>query len=245
VDKKKQKEIIDYLLPDLKRVAYHIYKSIPPTDNVDFEDLLHEAIVGVLTASKKLKENSFDNNGQLKPFAKNYLLLRAKGAIFDFLRKLDFGSKNIRFYEKKIKHAYAELRKQLGREPTEEEVAQFLDISVEQLNKLHEKIAFSYVLSLEEVFSKPYEKDFLNFEKFLKSESKDIEEIIERKELINILKKGLAQLDDKELLVLQLYFFEELRIEDIAKILGLTPGRITQIKKQAIKKLKEYMENFL
>ena len=85
----------------------------------------------------------------------------------------------------------------------------------------------------------------MNFEKFLKSESKDIEEIIERKELINILKKGLAQLDDKELLVLQLYFFEELRIEDIAKILGLTPGRITQIKKQAIKKLKEYMENFL
>ncbi len=235
-------KVIFELLPQIEKIARGVYHQLPE-GSVELQDLVNEAVVGILKAIKRLKKDSFNPDGSLKNYAKSYLLKRAKGAIFDYLRSLDFGSKRLREKEKHLKETIERLRRKLKREPTEEEIAQELQISVDELRKLFEEISFSYILSLEEIFQNNPVSE--NFEDFIASKGWEIEKQIERKELIQRLKEALNKLSQKELLVLQLYFFESLKTEEIAHILELTPGRITQLKKSALKKLYEEMKKYL
>jgi len=229
------------LLPAIKNIARKIYKHLP-YGSVDLNELVDEGVIGALKAMEHLKENSFEQNGKLKAHAKKYILLRAKGSIYDFLRSLDFGAKNIREKEKKLEKIRDTLRRKLNREPTEEEIAQYMGISTEELNQLKEKIGVSYMLSLEELFR----EEILgkNYENFIKSEG-NVEDFVEKKELVGKIKEALTKLSQKEQLVLYLLFYEELKITDIAHILEVSPGRVTQIKNSALRKLRKELSKFV
>ena len=240
--KEKRNRAILTLLPAIRKIAKQIYSHLPEGSGTELEDLVNEGVLAVLRAFKDLKKGSLDKEGNLSPEAKNYLLIRAKGAMFDYLRSLDFGAKNIRSAEKKIERVKEELRQKLGREPTEEELAAALGIPLEELVKLEDKIGFSYLLSLEEVFN---EKNYKGgFEAFLPN-GENVEREVEKRELLSKLVQALKKLDDREVLVLQLVFFEGLKTQDIADILNLSLGRVAQIKKRALKKLYKEMERYL
>ncbi len=238
--KEKRNRLVLSLLPQIKRMAAEIYRHLPE-GSVDFDELVNEAVLAVLEASKRLRRESFNGDGSLTPQARSFLLIRAKGAMFDYLRSLDFGSKKLRESERKLEEARNKLRQKLGREPTERELASLLGVEEGEILKLEEKISFSYLLSLEEVFAKTTQG---NFENFL-SDGGDVEREVERRELVKRLKEALGKLDGRELLVLQLLFFEGLKASHVAQILDISPGRITQIKKKALKKLAEEMERYL
>ncbi|RTZ58809.1 MAG: hypothetical protein DSZ31_05025 [Gammaproteobacteria bacterium] len=148
----------------------------------------------------------------------------------------------LREWEKKLEDARKRLTEKLGREPTEKELAQELNVDESWLVKLEEKIGFSYILSLEEIFSRNRFKE--GFEGVI-GDRFSVEETVERKELIEKLKKALEKLDDREVLVLQLTFFEELKTQHIAEILNISVGRVAQIKKKALQKLAKEMKRFL
>ena len=133
------------------------------------------------------------------------------------------------------------LREKLKREPTDEEVAEFLGIDLEELYRLEEKISFSYFLSLEEIFNENFKG---GYENFVTSPS-NVEREVEKRELIRKLTEALKILNDKEVLVLQLLFFENLKTQEVAKVLDLSTGRVTQLKKSALRKLAKAMERFL
>ena len=116
-------------------------------------------------------------------------------------------------------------------------------MSVEELRQLEEKVSFSYILSLEELFNEQLFKG--GFENYLKGNGESAEEIAERRELLSKLTEALGKLNDRELLVLQLVFYEGLKTEHIARILEISPGRVTQIKKRALQKLAKEMERYL
>lgn len=240
--KEERNRLVISLLPDIRKIAKEVYRHLPDGSSVEPDDLINEGVLAVLRSFGSLKKGSVEN-GRLTPQARRYLLIRAKGAIFDFLRSLDFGAKNIRQKEKEIERVRDLLREKLKREPTEEEVAKELQMSVEELRQLEEKVSFSYILSLEELFREELFKG--GFENHLKSGGESAEEIAERRELLQKLTEALGKLTERELLVLQLVFYEGLKTEHIAKILEISPGRVAQIKKKALKKLAKEMERYL
>jgi RNA polymerase sigma factor for flagellar operon FliA len=240
VKEQKQKVVLS-LLPKIRKIAGEIYRNLPEGASVDLEDLIHEGVLAVLKAFGKLKKGSIDKNGNLSAEAKSFLLIRAKGAMFDYLRSLDFGSKQVRRKEKEIEQIRETLREKLGREPTEEELAKELNISSEELFRLEEKIGFSYILSLEEIFNTRLGK---GFENFLPSEGEPEREV-EKRELLKKLTEALKLLEENELLILQLLFYENLKTREVAKVLDISPGRVSQIKKQALKKLENYLKRFV
>jgi RNA polymerase sigma factor for flagellar operon FliA len=226
----KDKEAILKYLPLVKSIAYRIYKHLP--DAVDLNDLIGYGILAVVEALPKLDESK-------NPEA--YLRLRIKGAMYDYLRSLDFGSKSLRKREKEIKAKLEELTNQLGREPTDEELIKALGYKPEEFYSDLQKISASHLLSLddlfkegrsyEEVFSSPVEEN---------PEEKAIKQNLREKIL-----KAIEDLDHREKLVLQLIFYEEIPAKEVAKLLKVSTARVSQIKESALSKLREKLKDMV
>ncbi len=227
-DREREELILKYL-PLVKSIAFTVKRHIPPT--IDVRDLIGHGIIGLIKALERL-------DTQRNP--ESYLKIRIRGAIYDYLRSLDFGSRRIREKERRIKEALRELQEELGREPTDEEVTKKLGKDVEELQYDLSKIPFSYILNLDDIFT----EERRSYEEVLDSKKIDVEKEVVRKDLIEKLKKAIDNLDDREKLVIQLFFYEELPLKEIAQILGCSISRVSQIKGEAISKLRRFMREF-
>ncbi len=226
---KEREELILKYLPLVKSIAFTIKRHLPPT--IDVRDLMGHGIIGLIKALEKL-------DAQRNP--ESYLRIRIRGAIYDYLRSLDFGSRRIREKEKKIKEALKYLTESLGREPTDEEIAEYLGEEVGSLQHDLNKISFSYILNLEDIFT----EEKRSYEEVIGSKGENVEEQVVKKDLIEKLKKAIEKLDEREKLVIQLIFYEELPLKHVAEILNCSISRVSQIKGEAIEKLKKLMKDF-
>ena len=227
--KSEREELILKYIPLVKSIAYGIHKKLPSC--VDLDDLVGYGIVGLVEAIDRLDTSK----GSI-----TYIKLRIKGAIYDYLRSLDFLSRSSRDREKKIKSAFEHLLSVYGREPTDEEVANYLGISLEDLYKELEKLSFSHFLSLDEIFS-----DGRSYEELFPSKEDQPEEEIIRKDIRDKVINAIRELDDREQLVLQLIFYEDLPLKAVADILGVSVARVSQIKMNALEKLREKLKNLV
>jgi RNA polymerase sigma factor for flagellar operon FliA len=226
----KDKEAILKYLPLVKSIAYRIYKHLQ--DAVDLNDLIGYGILAVMEALPKLDESK-------NPEA--YLRLRIKGAMYDYLRSLDFGSKSLRKREKEIKAKLEELTNQLGREPTDEELIKALGYKPEEFYSDLQKISASHLLSLDDLFreGRSYEEVFSS-----PVEENPEEKAIKQDQREKIL-KAIEDLDHREKLVLQLIFYEEIPAKEIAKLLKVSTARVSQIKESALGKLREKLKDMV
>jgi len=222
-------ELVLKYLPLVRSIAFSLKKHLPST--VDVRDLIGHGIIGLLKALERL-------DAQKNP--ESYLKIRIRGAMYDYLRSLDFGSRKVREKERKIKEAMRELQEELGREPTDEEVARRLGKDVEDLKEDLSKISFSYILSLEDLFS----EEKRSYEEVLRSKGVGVEEETIRKDLIEKLRDAIDRLSEREKLVIQLIFYEELPLREVARVLGCSVSRVSQIKGTAIEKLRKFMKGF-
>jgi RNA polymerase sigma factor for flagellar operon FliA len=224
------KEAILKYLPLVKSIAYRIYKHLP--DAVDLNDLIGYGILAVVEALPKLDESK-------NPEA--YLRLRIKGAMYDYLRSLDFGSKSLRKREKEIKAKLEELTNQLGREPTDEELIKALGYKPDEFYSDLQKISASYLLSLDDLF-----KEGRNYEEvFSSSVEESPEEKAIKQDLREKILKAIEDLDHREKLVLQLIFYEEIPAKEVAKLLKVSTARVSQIKESALSKLREKLKDMV
>ncbi len=226
---KEREELILRYLPLVKGIAFNLKKNLP--DSVDVRDLVGYGILGLIRAIDNLKELNTKR-------AETYIRLRIKGAIYDYLRSLDFGSRQIREKEKKIKGVMEKLKEKLGREPTDEEIAKELNIPVEELMNLLHKISFSHVLSLEEAFK----ESVRDYEEVLSSEGSNVEEEVINREFEDRLREAIKKLPEKEKLVIQLIFYEELPMKEVAKLLNCSVSRVAQIKSSALSRLRKKLK---
>ncbi|NPA32033.1 MAG: FliA/WhiG family RNA polymerase sigma factor [Aquificae bacterium] len=224
-EQSEREELILRYLPLVKGIAYNIKKHLP--DDVDVRDLIGYGIIGLIKGVDRL-------NTQDPKRAERYLKLRIKGAIYDYLRSLDFGSRHIREKEKRVREALERLKEKLGREPSDEEVARELGISVDELIRTLKKISFSYILSLEEVFRENV-RDFSE----LISSGEDVEQRVIKKDFERRLREAISELPQREKLVIQLVFYEGLPLKEVAKVLGTSVSRVAQIKSRALSRLRE------
>ncbi|MBF0498633.1 MAG: RNA polymerase sigma factor WhiG [Candidatus Riflebacteria bacterium] len=212
----------------VKYVAGRIAVNLP--SNVEFDDLVSYGILGLIDAIDK-----YDPCRAVK--FKTYAKTRIRGAIFDELRVLDWTPRSIRQKARKLEKAYAKLEGKLGRDATDEEIAEYLKIDISELHKLFDETKKSLLLSLDEIFYDDEEgSSRFDFVENQKSDNPQLK--IEESEAKKILAEAIGKLNDRERLVITLYYYEDLTSKEIGKILGVSDSRVSQLHTKAILRLR-------
>jgi len=219
-------------LPQVRLIARRIHDRLP--ESVTLDDLISTGTVGLIGAIDR-----FDASHNVK--LKTYAEYKIRGAILDSLRGLDWAPRQQRKRAKMIEAAIAAAEQRLHRTPNEEEIAQELGLSVAQYHEWLVEIRGLNVGSLE---SAPPDED--NNRDLLRFIADDQEEWpsrqLERSELKRLLAATIARMPDIEKTVLSLYYHEEMTLREIAKIVHLHESRISQLKSQAVLRLRAAME---
>ena len=161
----------------------------------------------------------------------SYASIRIKGEILDFLRKSSNLDRTTITIKKNADNASQNLRNKLGREPHDYEIAEKLNINIDKY--------YEWTNAFEASVSKSLEDTYDDYSSWFVTKEMNPEEQINDQELRNNLKQAIKKLEGKEALIIQLYFVEELNIYEIAEVLEVSTGRVSQIKTSAIKKIRE------
>ncbi|MCL2702285.1 MAG: FliA/WhiG family RNA polymerase sigma factor [Defluviitaleaceae bacterium] len=225
----REKLIIEYL-PVVKitagRLAVRFY------GHVEMDDLVSYGIFGLIDAIDK-----FDPNKGVK--FETYASLRIRGAIIDNIRRLDWVPRTLRQENKKLERAYTELENQLGREPKEEELAVKLEITVKEVRELIGKSQLAAFVSLDEYMEQSHEHSAaVSADRKTSRDGNEPETELLRGETKDMLIQAIERLTEKERIVVTLYYYEEMTLKEISKVLSVTESRVSQIHSKAMFKLK-------
>ena len=224
----REKIIIEYAgLVKLVAGRFSMYLG----NNVDYDDLVGYGIFGLIDAIDK-----YDYSKGYK--FETYASLRIRGAILDQIRKMDWIPRSIRQKQKKLENVYKSLETKYGREINDEEVAQELDISVEELENWQNQTKITNIISLDEFLEQGSES---KNEQYFATTFDQPDKIVERQELKEMLIKALDSLTEKEKMVITLYYYEELTLKEISKILEVSESRISQLHTKALQKMKKIL----
>lgn len=223
-----EKELEEYL-PLVRYIVGRVSIHLPP--HIEKEDLEHEGIIGLLDAFHRHDKNNGKN-------FKAYASARIHGRIMDWLRSQDWAPRSIRKKARKIEDAYAGLEQSLGRTPADNEVAGKLGIKPEQFHKDLREISCASILSLEDMLHIPESNK-------LHSNNNDRPDKLKDEIIIRALSDSIQKLPEKEMLVLSLYYQEELVLREIAEVLEISESTVCRIHTKAILKLKRELAKIL
>lgn len=196
--------------------------------NVDYDDLVSYGIFGLIDAIDK-----FDINKGVK--FETYASLRIRGAIIDSVREMDWIPRSLRQKNKELEKAYYELENELGHSATDQEIAEKLNISIDELHKLLSNANSTSLISLEDFIEQNYETGVaLTSDNNL--ERPDVQ--AEISEIQEILVDAINRLPEKEKMVISLYYYDELTLKEISAILKVSESRISQLHTKAILRLR-------
>ena len=229
----RDKIILEYA-PLVKIVAGRL--SIYLGYNVEYDDLVGYGIFGLIDAIDK-----FDYDKGVK--FETYASLRIRGAILDQIRKMDWIPRSLRQKQKKMEAAISKIETQYGRPAKDEEIASELGIETEELINWQGQAKITNIISLDEFVEAAGEKEV----NVIKSNSyEQPESIALRNEIKQQLMDSLEKLTDKERKVILLYYYEELTLKEISRILEVSESRVSQLHTKALQKMKvklgDYME---
>jgi len=228
--------IIGYA-PWVKFIALRMAAKLPA--HVQAEDLISAGIIGLIDALDKFNP---DREVQFKTYAQ----IRIQGAMKDELRALDWASRSMRQKVKRMEHAYATLEQELGRPPASEEVANSLGVEIDEFEEMLDDVKGTSLVSLEELGQGPASEDKTGLmEALLTREDQDPLERLNLQDLKEALTQAIVELPEKERLVLSLYYFEELTMKEVGKVLNLTESRISQLHTQTVMRLRGKLNAFL
>ncbi len=200
---------------------------------VDLEDLSSYGIFGLIDAIDK-----FDYSKGVK--FETYASLRIRGAILDQIRKLDWIPRTLRQKQKKLEQAYQKLESQMGRTVTQEELAEELEIGIEELEEWQNQANFANIVSLDDYIEQGAE---IRVDTSVQPKFVQPEKNVEKEELKVILLNALETLTDNEKKVILLYYYEELTLKEISRVLDVSESRISQLHTKALAKLKKCLGN--
>jgi len=214
--KHKEDELAIQYLPAVKAMAFRLKERLP--SSIDFSDLSAIGTEELIKLARRYDETLNDNFW-------GYAKKRVYGAMLDYLRTLDILSRASRKLVKAIDYAVEEYLLTHSSEPTDEELAEMLDESVEKVHDARIASSIYTVMPLHDQLQ-------------VGDEGAALAEV-EKDELVEVIKKILSSYKEREQMVIQLYYFEELTLKEISDILNITESRISQIHKSVILKIKE------
>jgi RNA polymerase sigma factor for flagellar operon FliA len=219
----------------VKSVALQVRGVYSSFDQVD--DIVDEGILTLLSAIDK-----FDPTKGVK--FETYVAKRIRGMVVDLARKQDWRPRNVRQRAKEIDRAVTCLGNVLGRFPTEEEVAEYMGITIERYRKDSANVSLSSILSLDALMDAS-NIDGYRLEVASEDASGQPEAAIQEQEMQRVLAQGIAKLRKNEQIVLSLYYEKNLPMKEIAQVLEVSKPRVSQIHARALQKLRVHMEEYL
>lgn len=203
-----------------------IYSKYAETD-----DIVNEGVLALIKAVE-----TYDVRRGVK--FETYASLKVKGAIIDFVRSQDWIPRQVRHFSRELDSAYNGLYSELGRAPTNDELAEKLAMPKEKMLRLMADVAGAITLSYEELL---YEDNFDNYDVGGDNADSGLYE----KELKKTVADAIDCLKPKEKQVVTLYYYEKLKFSDIAKVLGVSESRVCQIHSKAMLLLKRKLEQYI
>lgn len=208
----------------VRRIAWHVHARV--SSSIELADLIQIGLVALVEAAR-----TFEERGAI--FA-SYASTRVRGAMIDHLRREARTSRSGMVNRRRIAKVRSDVERELGRRATDAEMADALGQSPSQY---HAMVASTQALqqeSIDDVYSddQPWFMDL--------AESADTQ--IEREQLLSAMSLAISQLSEREAMVLQLYFVEELNLDEIGEVLSVGAARICQIKKAALEKVRARLE---
>jgi len=200
------------------------------------EDMVNHGIITLIDCIEK-----FDGSKGMK--FESYAFMRVRGGVIDLVRKQDWIPRRVRTAAKEIANASQELSNELRRNPTEEELAARLGITVSKLRQYNYEVAGSVTFSFEELIQNVNQMGTL-----LDSATSDYttpEKQFLRNEMREKLKTAIEALNERERLVVTLYYFENLNLSEISQVLEVSVQRVSQISSKAVAKIKAVMEEYI
>lgn len=199
------------------------------------DDIISEGLIALMDAISK-----FDllKNAKFETFAS----IKIRGAMIDYIRRQDCFPRRLKKMAKAINEADETLNQQLGRTPTEQELADYMKVSLPEYEKMLAETCSMNMLSFEELV---YEKGVESLYLRLNDPSHGPEQAMADKELSYVLEQDIDRLDEKEKTVISLYYREQLKIKEISGVMGISESRVSQIHSSALRKLKNSLEGYL
>ena len=224
----KDKLIVEYA-PLIKFIAQKIAVRLP--SNIELDDLISSGVIGLMDAIDKYdptRDNKF----------KTYAEFRIRGAILDELRAQDWVPRSVRDKAKLLDRTMIELEAELGRGAQDEEIATKLNMTMDEFYDLLNQVRPVSVLSIDEAatFSSVDKKSILNLLEATKMNNPFTQ--LNMKSVKDIVTKAIEELPERQRLVLSLYYYEDLNLKEIGKVLRVTESRVSQLHAQAVSRLR-------
>ncbi len=216
--------------PLVKYVAGKLATNMP--QSVDFDDLISFGVFGLIDAIEK-----FDPEKHVK--FKTYAVTRIRGAIYDELRNLDWIPRSVRQKSRELEDAICQLETRLGRSATDSEIAKAMGITEEELAHIFYKVSNTAILSLNDVWYTKDENEKMSIADSIESPiSQNPDSVMEREEIKKVIIGAIHELPENEKKVLVLYYYENLTLREIGKVLEVTESRVSQLHTKAILRLR-------
>ena len=230
-----EEELVLHYLPLVKTVVGRLAMTLPA--HVCLDDLHSAGLMGLLQALRSYRPGG---DASFETFAR----FRIRGAVLDELRRMDWVPRSVHDQARKVQLVRSKLEQTCGRVPTEEEMAQALNISVEEYLSVVDEIRPAAFVRLDSMVH-PDSDDPTTFHECVgDNEQEHPMEATSKRELIQLVKERLEHLPKIQKQVLSLYYGKDLRLKEIAVICGLTESRISQIHTQAILAIRHFVERY-
>lgn len=227
-----KEDLVKKYIPLVKYIASRVI--IGKTKYVEYEELVSYGMVGLMDAISK-----FDNTRGMK--FSTYSSIRIKGAMIDEIRKNSPISKGAMDKLNRYNAAVEKLQRDLGRQPSDKEIAYELGITLKEMMEIENYINYISIVSLEDlIFSEDDDIPLIGTIQDEKSPSP--EKTLEEKEKLEYLAKALDMLNEKDKTVLSLYYYEGLTLKEIGKVLNVSESRVCQLHSRAIIHLRKAMQ---
>ncbi|MBP7371519.1 MAG: FliA/WhiG family RNA polymerase sigma factor [Opitutaceae bacterium] len=228
-----EKDLIERFLPLVRNVVDRIKLNLPP--HVDADDLYSVGVTGLIAAVKKY------DPAQGHTFAA-YATTRIRGSILDELRRMDWCPRRARAKARKLKEAIIEVEQRLGRAATEEEVRTHLGLSAKEYAKWMEEAKPVCFVNIDATTDHE-DSDGASLHELIADESDvSVRDRMEKDELMKLVAQRIEELPDIPKKILSMYYFENMRLAEIATVFSLTESRICQIHAQTVLGLRAYIQ---
>ncbi|CZR95515.1 MULTISPECIES: sigma-70 family RNA polymerase sigma factor [unclassified Clostridioides] len=221
-----REELIKENMPLVKSIAR---KFFIPGKGFEYQDLVNSGVIGLIDAI-----NKFDVEKGAK--FSSYSYIKIKSAILDEIRNQSPISKHNLTKVNKYNRVIEKLQAELLREPTSHEIAKELNISEKELNDIESNIDMLNIVSLNHVIFEDTNETIQDVISY--REEHTPANIIEEEEKLDILSKAINNLREKEKLILSLYYYEDLNLKEIGKVLGVSESRVSQLHRKSIRNLR-------
>ena len=224
-------QMVERHAPLVKRIAYHLLARLPASVLVD--DLIQSGMIGLIEAAK-----NFD--GSKGASFETFAGIRIRGSMLDEIRRGDWTPRSVHRNSRMIAEAIAELESELGRDVKDSEVAEKLDISLDEYHHMLSDASSGRIIGIEDLG--------ISDDVLVTANDKDDDHLYEQQAtdaFQQALIKNISSLPEREAIVLSLYYNDELNLDEIGAVLDVSESRVSQIHSQALVRLRSRMQDWL